>query len=76
MSVIHNTSKPESVLKKKANSVCYHYVREAVAADEVRISHIRSEENPADIATKSVPAGAKRDHLVEKVLYFINEGKE
>ena len=76
MSVIHNTSKPESVLKKKANSVCYHYVREAVAADEVRVSHIRSEENPADIATKSVPAGAKRDHLVEKVLYFINEGKE
>ena len=35
MSVIHNTSKPESTLKKKANSVCYHhYIREAVAADE------------------------------------------
>ena len=28
MSVIHNTSKPESVLRKKANSVCYHYIRE------------------------------------------------
>ena len=31
MSVIHNTSKPESVLKKKSNSICYHFVREAVA---------------------------------------------
>ena len=26
MLVIHNTSKPESVLKKKSNSVCYHAV--------------------------------------------------
>ena len=31
MSVIHNTSKPESVLKNKFNSICYHFVREAVA---------------------------------------------
>ena len=38
MSVIHNTSKPESTLKKKANSVCYHYIGEAVAADECRIT--------------------------------------
>ena len=34
MSVIHNTSKPESTLKKKANSVCFHHTREAAAADE------------------------------------------
>ena len=27
MSVINNTSKPESVLKK-SNSICYHFVRE------------------------------------------------
>ena len=26
MSVVHNTSKPESVLKNKSNSVCYHAV--------------------------------------------------
>ena len=30
ISVIHNTSKPESVLKKKSNSICYHFVRKAV----------------------------------------------
>ena len=31
MSVVHNTSKPESVLRKKRNSVCYHAVCETVA---------------------------------------------
>ena len=31
MSVEHNTSKPESVLRKKSNSVCYHAVHESVA---------------------------------------------
>ena len=30
-SVIHNTSKPESVLKKKSNSICSHFLREAVS---------------------------------------------
>ena len=32
MSVIHNTLNPASVLKKKSNSICYHFMREAVAA--------------------------------------------
>ena len=27
MSVIHNTSNLESVLKKKSNIICYHFVR-------------------------------------------------
>ena len=35
MSVIHNTQRPESTLKKKSNSVCYHAVREAVAMGSV-----------------------------------------
>ena len=31
MSTIHNTQHPESQLKKKSNSICYHAVREAMA---------------------------------------------
>jgi len=31
MSVVKNTSIPESVLKKKSNSIAYHYVRERAA---------------------------------------------
>ena len=31
MSVIHNTQLPESTLRKKSNSICYHAVHESVA---------------------------------------------
>ena len=40
MSVIHNTQRPESVLKKKSNSICYHAIREAVAMGECVTGHI------------------------------------
>jgi hypothetical protein len=73
MSVIYNTSRPESTLKKKANSVCYHFIREAVAADECRTGHIPTNENPADVATKPLPSGDKRDHLIGKILYFFKD---
>ena len=52
MSVIDNTSKPESTLKKKSNSICFHAVRKAIAMGEALTAHIRSEGNPADLATK------------------------
>jgi hypothetical protein len=71
MSVIHNTQRPESTLKKKSNSVCYHAVREAVAMGECLTGHVPTENNPADLATKLVPGGMKRDHLVGLVLYDI-----
>ena len=73
MSVTHDTSKPESTLKKKANSVCHHCMREAAAADECRTGHVSTHENPADIATKPLPAGEKRDYLVSKLLYFFSD---
>jgi hypothetical protein len=34
MSVVHNTQRPESVLKKKSHSICYHAVRESDAMGE------------------------------------------
>ena len=78
MSVIYNTSKPKSVLKKKANSVCYHYIRESVAAaaDECRTAHIATDENIADIATKPLPHDYKRDKLVGKILHFFTPEQE
>ena len=71
MSVIHNTQRPESTLKKKSNSICYHFVRESVAMRESLTGHIGTDENPGDIATKVLPGGRKRDHLVGKLLYDI-----
>jgi len=69
MSVVHNTTKPESTLKKKSNSICYHAVRESVAMGESLVTHIPSERNPADLCTKIMSGGKKRDGLVSLVLY-------
>jgi hypothetical protein len=49
MSVMHNPQRPESVLKKKINAICYHTVRESAAMGESIIGHIPSVNNPADI---------------------------
>jgi hypothetical protein len=73
MSVIHNTQRPESTLRKKSNSICYHAVREAVAMGEAYTGHVRSEKNPADICTKVLPGGQKREFLVGLVLYDLTD---
>jgi hypothetical protein len=52
MSVIHNTQRPESTLKKKNLSICYHAVREAVAMDEILTSHVQTKNNVSDFMTK------------------------
>ena len=71
MSVIHNTQRPESTLKKKSNSICYHAVRESVAMGESLTGHVSTHDNPADLTTKILPGGRKRDHLTSLVLYDI-----
>jgi hypothetical protein len=72
MSEIFNTSRPESTLRKKSNSICYHAVREsAVAMDEMITAHEPSITNPADIATKVLPGGHRRDSLVNSIIYNI-----
>ena len=70
MSVIRNTQKPESTLKKKSNSICYHAVREAVASGELLTAHIRTHDNCADLLTKVLSGGKRRD-LVSRLLWDI-----
>lgn len=71
MSVINNTTKPESVLKKKSNEICYHAVRESVAMDESRTTHVETGRNFADLATKVITNGPKRQYLVGNLLYDV-----
>ena len=47
---------PESVNKKKHTSVSFHRIREAVAANWLRIAHVPGTNNLADFLTKNVPA--------------------
>ncbi len=51
-SVVSNTTKPESTLKRKHNSIAYHRVREAAAAGVIRIAKENHETNIADMLTK------------------------
>ena len=74
MSTIHNTQCPESQLKKKSNSICYHAVREAVAMVELLTGHVKTDENPADILTKDVGGRIKRKNLVQMYLYGVYDG--
>ena len=73
MSIIHNTQRPESTLKKKSNSVCYHAVHKAVAMGECLMGHVSTHDNPADICTKIMPGGQKRDHLIGLIVYNLTD---
>ena len=73
MSVIHNTQRPESMLRKKSNSICYHAVRESVAMGESMTAHVSTHQNPADICTKFLPGGQKRDYITSLILYDLTD---
>jgi hypothetical protein len=75
-SVIANSSRPESLLKKKSNAIAYHLVREACAIKEILICYVKTDDNVADIMTKMLPSGERRDTLVERLLYDITSGVE
>ena len=68
MSVVYNTMMPESTLKKKSNSIAYHFVRECVAAEEMRIGWEDTRTNLGDVLTK-IQLGTKRNELVKRILW-------
>ncbi len=69
-SQVTNSCKPESTLKKKCNSICYHAICESVAMGETLLTHIRTGENLADFLTKTT-SGAKHRKLVNGVVHDI-----
>ena len=69
-SVLANTSVPSSTLKKKSQSVAFHFLREGCARDEWRTSYIHTSMNMADLMTKHL-SGNKRWGFVRKLLHHI-----
>jgi len=66
--VVNNTTRPESVLTKKHNQICYHRIREAVAAGIIQIAKEDTATNLADLLTK--PLGLPQRHfLLQHILY-------
>ena len=70
MSVVTNTSKPESTLRKKSNAICNHAVHEAVAMGEALVAHIPTQKNLADLFTKVV-YGSHHGFLVQRMLWDV-----
>jgi hypothetical protein len=69
-SQVTNSSRPESTLKKKCNSICYHAICELFAIDETLLTHIRTRENLADFLIETT-IGTKCHKLVSGVVHDI-----
>ncbi len=67
-SVVKNSSIPESVLKKKSNGIAYHFTRENVAANVIRVAYEESKKNKADALTK-LQTGPERQGIIQTILY-------
>ena len=58
-SVLANTTIPDSALKKKSQSIGYHFVREGSARDEWRTTYVNTHKNEVDLLMKPLPNGEK-----------------
>ena len=70
-SVLANTTIPDSALKKKSQSIAYHFTREGSACDEWRTTYVNTHDNEADLLTKPLPNGVKRKGFVRNLLHHI-----
>ena len=68
MSMVLSTTIPSSILKKKMLVLCYHWVREAIAAGIIVYQHIQSKQNKGDLLTK--PIGGTAFHQLVKGILF------
>ncbi len=70
-SVLANTSVPGLTLKKKMNSLSYHFIQEGCAQDEWRTAYVSTHLNCADLLTKALLAGEKRSSFVCLFLFWL-----
>ena len=70
-SVLANTTIPDSTLKKKLQSIAYHFVSEWSTRDEWQTSYITTHENKTDLLTKLLPNGEKWNGFIRRILHYI-----
>ena len=66
-SVIAGSTRHKYTLKKKAQSIAFHFIREGFAADEWNTTYINTPENISDLMTKPL-SGEKRWRLIRILL--------
>ena len=64
-------SLPDSVLNKKSLSIAYHFVREGTAANEWLTTYVNTDDNCADMLSKSLPGGWKRRKFTGMILHHV-----
>ena len=69
-SAVKSASLVERRLNKKHNAICFHAVREAVAAGWLKVGKEPTETNIADLFTKLLPP-EKRNKLLECILWWL-----
>ena len=69
--VLSNASIPDSMIKKKSQSIAYFFVWEGSARDEWRVAYVKSNKNEADLLTKQLPHGEKQKGFVRNLLHHI-----
>jgi hypothetical protein len=74
-SVYKNASIAELQLRRKHNSICFHKVRESVAANIMIPHKVDSKENLADLLTKSLSWSSKA-HLLYNIMFTAEESKQ
>eukprot|EP00957_Ditylum_brightwellii_P111577 8510587-Ditylum_brightwellii.AAC.1 len=67
-SVLASTTIPDSTLKKKSQSIAYHFVGEGSARDKWQTSYVNTSENDSDLLTKLLPDGEKRKCFIKRML--------
>ena len=68
-SMTKNVTLPQSVLNNIHNSICYHIVREAQAAEVIRVGWIQGEYKQAGLGNKTTFVTKRRYKLVNKIMW-------
>ena len=68
-SVTKNVTLPQSVLNKRHNEICYQRVREAHAAEVIRVSCIQGHYNQSYLGTNTTLSTNKRYELVNGIMW-------
>ncbi|KAL7555073.1 hypothetical protein ACHAWF_018707 [Thalassiosira exigua] len=69
--VLANTTAPTSQLKKKSNSIAYHFVRNGCTKDELHTTNVNMDDNCADLITKVFSSGSKHDKHIRVLLWWL-----
>ena len=70
-SILSNTTMPQSMLKKKSNSIAYHFLREGTARKKWRATYINTKYIQSNLLTKPLPYGEKRTKVCKMLSHHI-----